>query len=518
MKVGIYCRLSEEDRDKRNKTDDSGSIQNQKSMLVKYAYDRGWEIYKIYSDDDYTGSDRSRPAFNELLRDAEERRIDTVLCKTQSRFTRELELVERYIHGLFPRWGVRFVSVVDNADTEIKGNKKARQINGLINEWYLEDMSDNIRSVLTNRIQDGLHIGAFALYGYRKDPDRKGHLIIDEPAAAVVREVFELFAQGYGKTAIARILNSRGIPNPTEYKRRAGLRFKQPSSQAGTLWKYYSISSMLKNEIYIGNMVQGRYASVSYKTKKNRPVPKSKWIVVPNTHEPIIDTELWNRVQRLLGERARPFTMSGKRGIFAQKVRCMYCGYILRSSVHHGERYLNCSTRYVSKESCLGCCVSCKTLEKKVLGELREMNEQYLDKGYIEQNAGFDQKTQEQADSLKKQMTEYNEQMAKSANAIRSLYIDKANGLITDDDFADMSREFHQSLSAMKTLIGETESKIYALQKKPDNSESVMQLIERYTDAESLTGDIVDSMIDYIEVGSRIPKSKERPITIHWNF
>ena len=168
MKVGIYCRLSEEDRDKRNKTDDSGSIQNQKSMLVKYAYDRGWEIYKIYSDDDYTGSDRSRPAFNELLRDAEERRIDTVLCKTQSRFTRELELVERYIHGLFPRWGVRFVSVVDNADTEIKGNKKARQINGLINEWYLEDMSDNIRSVLTNRRQDGLHIGAFALYGRQK--------------------------------------------------------------------------------------------------------------------------------------------------------------------------------------------------------------------------------------------------------------------------------------------------------------------------------------------------------------
>ena len=104
MKVGIYCRLSEEDRDKRNKDDDSESIQNQKSMLIKYAYDRGWEIYKIYSDDDYTGSDRSRPAFNELLRDAEERRIDTVLCKTQSRFTRELELVERYIHGLFPQW------------------------------------------------------------------------------------------------------------------------------------------------------------------------------------------------------------------------------------------------------------------------------------------------------------------------------------------------------------------------------------------------------------------------------
>jgi len=199
MKVAIYCRLSEEDRNKQSKTDDSGSIQNQKSMLIRYAMERDWEIYNIYSDDDYTGSDRHRPEFCRLLKDAEERRFDIILCKTQSRFTRELELVEKYIHGLFPIWGIRFISVVDNADTENKGNKKARQINGLINEWYLEDMSENIKSVLTDRRKKGCHIGAFALYGYQKDPEKKGHLIIDEEAAAVVREVFSLFAQGYGK-------------------------------------------------------------------------------------------------------------------------------------------------------------------------------------------------------------------------------------------------------------------------------------------------------------------------------
>ena len=192
MKTAIYCRLSEEDRNKQFEDQDSNSIQNQKAMLLQYAMAQQWEVYNIYSDDDYTGSDRNRPEFQRLLHDAEQRKFDIILCKTQSRFTRELELVEKYIHGLFPLWGIRFVIIVDNADTANKGNKKSRQINGLVNEWYLEDMSENIRSVLTNRRENGFHIGAFALYGYQKDPEQKGHLIVDEEAAAVVREVFIL--------------------------------------------------------------------------------------------------------------------------------------------------------------------------------------------------------------------------------------------------------------------------------------------------------------------------------------
>ena len=185
MKTAIYCRLSEEDRNKKQRTDDSESIQNQKNMLLQHAMDQGWEIYDINSDDDYTGADRKRPEFNRLIQDAKAKKFDIILCKTQSRFTRELELVEKYIHGLFPALGIRFISIVDNADTANKGNKKSRQINGLVNEWYLEDMSENIKSVLDNKRENGLHIGSFALYGYKKDPQQKGHLIIDEEAADV---------------------------------------------------------------------------------------------------------------------------------------------------------------------------------------------------------------------------------------------------------------------------------------------------------------------------------------------
>ena len=233
-KVAIYCRLSEEDRGKANPTADSESIRNQKALLCRYAQERDWEIYQIYSDEDYAGADRRRPAFNQMLRDAEDGAFQIVLCKTQSRFTREVELVEKYLHGLFPLWGIRFVSVVDNADTQVRGNKKSRQINALVNEWYLEDLSDNIRTVLTAKRRQGQHIGASALYGYRKDPDRKGGLLPDPEAAEIVREIFRRYADGWGKTAIVRDLNRRGVPCPSAYKRLHGL---PCGGKTGEIWR-----------------------------------------------------------------------------------------------------------------------------------------------------------------------------------------------------------------------------------------------------------------------------------------
>ena len=220
---------------------------------------------------------------------------------------------------------------------------KGRQINGLVNEWYLEDMSENIRAVLTSRRKNGLHIGAFAPYGYKKDPEQTGHLLIDGEAAAVVREIFALFSQGYGKTAIARLLNERGIPNPTEYKRLHGLRYQQPKGKSGTLWKYAAVSSMLSNELYIGNMVQGRYGSISYKTKQNRPRPKEMWYRVEETHEAIIDRDLWDRVQSLSAFQAKPFR-GGTIGLFARKVRCAGCGYTMRSTKSRGKHFCNVPT------------------------------------------------------------------------------------------------------------------------------------------------------------------------------
>ncbi|WP_367181011.1 recombinase family protein [uncultured Oscillibacter sp.] len=517
MKAAIYCRLSEEDRNKQFETDDSNSIQNQKAMLLQYAMEQRWEVYNLYSDDDYAGSDRRRPEFNRLLEDAKAHRFDIVLCKTQSRFTRELELVEKYIHGLFPIWGIRFVSIVDNADTANKGNKKSRQINGLVNEWYLEDMSENIRSVLTNRRQNGFHIGAFALYGYKKDPDQKGHLIIDEEAAAVVREVFTLFSQGYGKTAIARMLNDRGIPNPTEYKRLHGLRYQQPKRKNSTLWKYFAISDMLTNEIYIGNMVQGKYGSVSYKTKQNKPRPQSEWYRVERTHEAIIDRPLWNRVQSMIAERAKPFDC-GTVGLFARKAICANCGYTMRSSKNRGRHYLQCSNRHVAKDACIGSFISVEKLERMVIDELNRLAAAYLDKDELERSIEFCENLQGQKRQLLETLSAYEKKIAEYTKGLRDLYMDKVKGLLNDSDFSALSKEFSSEKSRLERVLLDGQRQLAELEDRIAVGDNRKALAERYVNLEHLTREIVEILIDHITVGKRIPGTRDVPIEIHWNF
>ena len=517
MKVAIYCRLSEEDRNKQSETDDSGSIQNQKTMLIEYALQQGWELYGIYSDDDYAGADRRRPEFNRLLKDAEAKKFDIILCKTQSRFTRELELVEKYIHGLFPEWGIRFISIVDNADTANIGNKKSRQINGLVNEWYLEDMSDNIRSVLKARRKKGLHIGAFALYGYMKDPDQKGHLIIDEEAAAVVREVFTLFSQGYGKTAIARILNDRGIPNPTEYKRLKGLRYKQPKTKNSTLWKYFAISDMLINEIYIGNMVQGKYGSISYKTKQNKPRPKSEWYIVEGTHEPIIDRALWDRVQKMIRERAKPFDV-GTIGLFARKARCANCGYVMRSSKNRGKHYLQCSNRHVAKDACIGSFISVDKLEQMVIDELNRLSSEYLNKDELEKNIELCGDLQAQKEAILGNIATYEKKVTDLSKGLRELYMDKVKGLISADDYTEMSKEFTADRERLEKLISDGHTQVAEIERKIKVGDNRRELIEQYTNPKHLNREMVEILIDHICVGKRIPQTADVPIEIHWNF
>lgn len=518
-KVAIYCRLSEEDRNKQNQTDDSGSIKNQKEMLLQYSMSQGWELYNIYSDDDFTGSDRSRPEFNRLLSDAQSHKFDIILCKTQSRFTREMELVEKYIHGLFPLWGIRFIGLVDHADTDNRGNKKARQINGLINEWYLEEMSENIRSVLTNRRKNGHHIGAFALYGYKKDPNKKGHLIIDEEAAHIVREVFILIAQGYGKTAIARMLNDRGIPNPTEYKRLNGLRYEQPKGKTGTLWKYSAIASMITNEIYIGNMVQGKYGSVSYKTKQNKPRSKENWYHVEGTHEPIIERELWNRVQAIVAQRAKPFEV-GTIGLFARKARCAHCGYVMRSSKNHGKHYLQCSERqrHVAKDACAGAFIAVDKLEQLVLGELRVLSQQYLDKDELERQIEFRDDWESRQKRLCSDINTYQKKIEESTRCIRNLYVDKVKEVISESDYNDLSREFTVEKERAKASIHRAQTQLNELSQRIAAGDNRRELMEQYLGIDRLTREMVEVLIDYISVGKRIPGTKDVPIEIHWNF
>ena len=378
-------------------------------------------------------------------------------------------------------------------------------------------MSENIRSVLRNRRMNGYHIGPFALYGYKKDPDQKGHLIIDEEAAAVVREVFTLFSQGYGKTAIARMLNDRGIPNPTEYKRLHGLHYQQPKRKNSTLWQYFAIADMLTNEMYIGNMVQGKYGSVSYKTKQCKPRPKSEWYIVENTHEPIIDRELWDRVQALVAQRAKPFTV-GTIGLFARKARCANCGYTMRSCKNHGDHYLKCSSRHIAKNACIGSFISVNRLEQMVLAELRRLSAEYLDKEELELNVEFCNNLQAQKERILSDIATYQKKISDFSKGIRELYLDKVRGVIPESDYIEMSQEFSAERDHLENLIIEDKKQLVKLDDKIKNGDNRRELIEQYTNLDHLTREIVETLIDYISVGKRIPGTRDVPIEIHWNF
>lgn len=308
MRCAIYCRLSREDE---NKSDESESIHNQRLLLRQYAADRGWTVCAEYADDDRSGIDAERPGFLSLLRDAEAGRFEVLLCKTQSRFTRDLELSEHYLHRRFDEWGVRFISVVDGVDTLRRDNLKTRQLGGLINEWYLADLSDNVRAVLDAKRRRGDFIGSFAPYGYKKSEIRRGRLVPDPEPATVVREIFTLAGEGVSRAEIARRLTARGIPNPTAYKLAHGERYynggshgspgkysAECSAECSAEWNRSTVSRILRSECYLGAAVQGKREKVSYKSKKLRERDRSEWIVVHDVNEPLVTTEIFAAAQR----------------------------------------------------------------------------------------------------------------------------------------------------------------------------------------------------------------------------
>ena len=274
---------------------------------------------------------------------------------------------------------------------------------------------------------------------------------------------------------------------------------------------------MLVNEIYIGNMVQGKYGSISYKTKQNKPRPKSEWYIAPGTHEPIIERELWDRVQKMVQEKAKPFDV-GTIGLFARKARCANCGYVMRSSKSRGKHYLQCRSRHVAKDACIGSFISVDKLEQMVIRELNRLSEEYLNMNDLERKIEFAGNLQTQKDSILKNIASYKKRAQELSKGIRELYMDKVKGLISAADYSEMSKDFIADRDRLEKLISDGRKQIEEIEVKIEVGDNRREIIERYTNLNHLTREMVEILIDYISVGKRIPKTKDVPIEIHWNF
>lgn len=532
-KAALYLRLSKEDVDKINKGDDSESIINQRLLLMDYAISHDIQVVDVYSDDDYSGLYDDRPEFDRLIHDAKLGKFNIVIAKSQSRFTRNMEHMEKYLHHDFPLMGIRFIGAVDGVDTQNAANKKSRQINGLVNEWYCEDLSNNIRAVFHQKMKAGQFLGGYAPYGYLKDPNDKYKFIIDEYAAGVVRKIYGLFLEGYSVRSICHILEDDHISNPTVYKQAQGLTYKNSKSNEFSvkynLWSTTTVKRILTDDVYIGRLSQGKAQKVSYKDKKVVSVPRDQWYITENHHEPIISEELFNKVANLRSKRRICNDNQGKDKkvhIFAGKLRCKECGHtMIKSGGVRGRKddwYLRCQLSNKSRrKECTSHNIRYSIIEDAVLERIQEIVKCALeDKVKLNSllNMISDSENKKMLQDKKRELKKLESDIENISKSVKALYLDRVSQRVDDDMFFQLKGDFEDELQTAKNKKRDLESDIEMLERKVDSKSDVLEIIQKYTDYSKLTHEMVNDFVDYIEIGERNKETDEQEIRIHWNF
>lgn len=377
--VAAYIRLSREDGDR----EESDSVGNQKKLLSDFIGRQGdLLLYDFYVDDGFTGTSFDRPAFRRMLGDIEQGAVNCVAVKDLSRFGRDYIDTGRYLERCFPELGVRFISVCDGIDSQKQSYDMMLPIKNVFNEQYARDISGKIHATLTAKQKAGEFIGAFPSYGYRKSPSDKNRLVIDEYPAGIVRRIFSLYLQGYGKQRIASLLNEEGVLCPAEYKKAMGMHYRNPNRLSGMAhWTYSTVNSILHREIYTGNMVQGTKYQQMRGHQKSRP--RDRWIIVENTHEPVIDRATWENVQHLLRSRTKQPVVPSPANPFAGLVRCGDCGRSMaKNTWKHADGAtvcrLYCGTyRRHGSRYCTPHAVPLNVLKKIVADDLRTLLQKF---------------------------------------------------------------------------------------------------------------------------------------------
>ena len=512
-KVAIYCRLSEEDKNKLKSTDESESIQNQKSLLLEYSKNQGWDVFGIYCDESMSGADSTRPEFNKMIKECKNGNIDVVLCKTQSRFSRDIEIVEHYIHNKFTEWGVRFIGLLDHADTKDYRNKKSRQINGLVNEWYLEDLSENIKKTLRHKKENGIYTGSFAPYGYKKQNDKKGKLFVDEISAEVVKKIYSMYMSGAGYVKIAKTLNTLLIPCPSEYKRLCGSKFKTHTQKpTSKIWNESTVRSILTNRVYVGDLVQGKTETVSYKKKKRIKIPTEDLIITKNAHEPIIDEKIWNEVNKRVGTGRRVQKDNGKRHIFSGKIFCDECksamwkmSYKLKDGRYE---YLKCKATKCSEHICQNKeSIRFDKVKNLIENEIKKL----LKMHYNPQKINTCEIIKKSYKNDNREEIFIKEKILKHNLNIKQLYKDKLDGIIESEVFCDIYKEIKEDISCLERRLADIQSEIT----KYDDT-----ILEEYINnfCENIVVDefVVSKLINSVFIGKE--KDGKRKITVFWNL
>lgn len=633
MRTVLYLRLSDEDRNKLSKEKISESIKNQEKLLRNYAIENNWNIIGVYQDEDYSGSDRDRPNFNKMISECKKGNVDIVLVKSQARFARDIELIDKYVHNLFYEWNVRFMTYLEKIDNSKKETKKTSQIISMVDEWYIEDTSINIRETLKMKRENGEFTGSFAPYGYKKDPFNKNHLVIDYEVANIIKRIYKEYSNGIGIQSIAKKLNKENILSPLEYKRLNGSKLQIPIvkenykaiQQSGyykidimyspqnkkniiiyhhfsnndkalqitltktnnvdiyytinnkksikincgetlpshytsiisyikdlniptsyqfevflkknTQHKEYSISlnhyhnytkinldyqlkirkkykwspqtikKILTNEIYIGNLLQFKSTHISYKNHTVIQNSPNKWIKVLNTHDAIIDKELWYNVQNKLNNKKR----SDKKGIIHPLSNKLFCSYCHKPFIKCGKKnkdgfsYLCCK----DKKEKWNNCINKKYLKELdihlfLLNKINNLIDNYYDSNILKDLEKKDPNFEKEQDIEKQLLLKKLEEKEKY---FINLYESNIKKELTNQEFILLKEKYEKDIENIKLNL----ANIYKERKIAKFCHSKLKF-------KQLNSLFVNLFIDKIYIGTYDKKTNSREIKIIWNF
>ena len=521
-KTALYCRLSQDD----GIEGDSNSIQNQKAILRKFAEDHHFPSPCFYVDDGFSGGNFQRPAFQQMISDMENGEIGIIVTKDLSRLGRNQLHTGLYIEERFSMFGVRYIAINDNVDTDSSESNDLMPFKNLFNEWFIRDTSRKIRAVLKAKAERGERLGSRAPYGYRKAPDTK-KLIVDEEAAAIVRRIFAMCASGSGPSQIARILKKEQILTPTMYAyTRYGITHTCLDTAHPYNWSDSAIANLLENEIYLGNTVNMKHSSRSYKDKQRVEHPREECLVFENTHPALITREVWDMVQRVRKNKRR-LTKMEEQNKYSGLVFCADCGsnmvlhraHTMSASYNH----FTCRTYKKDGEACTGHYIRECVLDEIVLEDLRRVTSaarEHPEKfaAYIgsKQSAELQREIRRQ----EKELAAMRKRKAELDAIFKKLYEDSVLGRITTEQFQMLSGSYTEEQNLITVGIPQKENEIQRLRETVSGTDSFLDKAKRYTDITELTPELLRLFIEKIVVHEKEVKwSKHAPQTveIHYN-
>jgi len=508
--AGIYCRLSKDDE----RMGESVSVENQKLMLQKYVKEQGWNEVEVYCDDGYTGTNFDRPAVKRMIEDAKAGRINIIVVKDLSRFGRNYIEIGQYTDYLFPTIGCRFVALSNGVDTMTQGsgNDMMGFVN-LFNEFHSRDTSRKVRAVKKAYAEQGKFIAAKTPLGYMRNPTDHNSLAVDEVNAPLVRRIFDMRSSGMGYRKIAVTLNDEEIPTPSDiYYARMG---RENPNCWRHCWNDTTVKQILRNEVYIGNMVNGKSSPISYKNKKLNYKPKEEWIRVENTHEPIISREVWDLCAALDKERyIRHEKPERPASVLTGLVRCSDCHskmHIRRSRKKQGDAsagyyiYFDCGTyRRAGMSVCTPHSIREEILLDLVLSDIREKARAVsLDAKEIAARI-VKQKSNEDDTRLagyEKELKGAISRLPEVEKLMMNLYEDRIKGALPDTVFAMLMQKYEDEQSKLSVRIAELQEKIQAGRQCAGDAGIWMKHIKKYTALKAIDEAILVELVEHVEIG-----------------